>query len=92
MFDDEIPWRLRPIVPLPPVAPDLSTADEIGLLYADVVAQEAHLQSVTADLAMYRELVQQALDQLSSLTALVAKQQARILSQQQQIAQLMDLR
>lgn len=92
LFDDDIPWRLRPLTPAERVgAATASTPDLVGLLSADVVNLETHLASVTADLASYRELVQTSLDCIVDLTAQLAKARARILDQQQQIRQLLEL-
>jgi hypothetical protein len=92
MFDDEIRWRLPPVPPLNPI-PDYSasTHDLVGMLTADVIALEAHLASVTADLAITRELVQQALDHIVRLTAQLDKSRVRVLDQQRQIRALLEL-
>jgi hypothetical protein len=91
LFDTDIPWGLPPApVDIDPSL-DLSAPDLLGMMTADLVATEAHLSSATADLASYRELVHVALDTVTELTALVRKQQARILDQSRQIRELMGL-
>lgn len=92
LFDTDIPWRLQPSPPDIPQSLDPSTPDVFGMMYADLVATEAHLSSVNADLASYRELVHVALDTIADLTAVVRKQNGRLLDQAQQIRDLMELR
>lgn len=92
MYWDEIPWRLDAVPQRSPIPDhDPSTPDLLGMMTADVLALETHLESVTADLAMYRELVQQALDRIVSLTAQLKAKDARILDQTRQLRELMDV-
>lgn len=91
LFDSDIPWGLPPAPRDVPQWLEPSTPDDLGMLYADLLAQEAHLSSVQADLVIYRELVQRALDHLSDLTAVVQKQNVRLVDQSRQIRELMGL-
>lgn len=89
-YADEMHWRLRPVPPADRMFSfDVSTPDLVGLMTADVLALEAHLASVTADLAVYRGLVQIGLDHIAILTAQLTKQNARLLDQTRQIRELM---
>jgi hypothetical protein len=91
LFDTDIPWSLSPAPKDVPSALDPSTPDLVGMLYADYLTLEAHLSSVQADLACYRELVQRALDQVSDLTAVVQKQNVRLTDQSRQLRELMGI-
>ena len=85
LYDTDIPWGLPPAPMNVPQLLDPSTPDVTGMLFTDLLAAEAHASSVTADLAISRELVQLALDRISELTATVQKQSARLADQSRQI-------
>lgn len=91
LFDSDIPWHWPSMPPDvdPPLDP--STPDGLGLVYADVLALEAHLSSVQADLASYRELVRASLEQTAALTTRLHQQSARIAMQAQQIRDLLGM-
>lgn len=90
LYDTDIPWHLPPMPRIVPQPDEPSTPDDLGWLYADMMATEAHLTSVQADLASYRELVQRALECMADLTATLRKRDATIADQAQQIRALMD--
>lgn len=84
LFDTDIPWTSRPL-PTPATAADVSTPDERGLLYAEIVTLEARVQSLEQDVATYRALISTALDTLASLTTTVVKQSGRLATQTEQL-------
>jgi chromosome segregation ATPase len=88
IYADEIPWRLTPAAkPSFDVSP--STADERGMLYADILALEQHLASVQADCAAYRELAQTAIEQVADLSRQLRQKDRRLADQQDQIRRLL---
>lgn len=92
LFDTDIPWALAPVPARPRVDLEPSTADELGWVYADLVASEVHFASVDADLEMYRDLLHQALAQVATLTALVQKQTVKLQDQARQLREFYEVR
>lgn len=91
LYDSDIPWGLPPLPAPTALELEPSTPDELGWVYADLVASEVHFASVDADLEMYRALLSQALAQLTALSTVVQKQNSRIVDLQRQIRELLDL-
>lgn len=87
LYSDDIPWRpVKLKAPVFDVVP--STADEPGMLYADILALETHLASVQADCVVLRELVQTAIDQVADRNRQIAALKRRVADQQDQIRRL----
>ncbi len=86
---EEIPWGVPPApVAAVTLLDEPSTDDAEGWLYSELVAAEARVQSLTADVNVYKAMVQEAFAVLARTNKLVARQNERLADQDRQLREL----